>query len=232
MALFNPPNIEKLYNKDSIRKLVKLLSGQDKELASRAREALLKYPGDKARAEARKKIWTNELFYNSVLKVINKLDPQIAGSINPLIKMIESEKREIEEKNELKQLAKEQLKKRFLAAFPSSTILNDSFFDILNRKLGDDPKFVLTKKMMGERPMSSYSGYVVTEDHIAIFDVGVPHKIGALRIDEIKELRYGLMKTTVKIFDEKGSRVKLDLDDIGKKAVDFIMLKNSDVIQQ
>lgn len=224
MSLFGPPNIDNFRKKGSIKKLVKLLTHDDPELASNALIALQQIAIDKELEQTRKKGWF--LYeYENIIKKIGKLDNDKQESIKNLTQILQSEKNELDKKNEAVKQERDELKKCFEDSFKSLSGTTDNFFNDLQKILGENKDFLHTMKFPNTRAMGTFSGVIVTKDEIIYFELNVFPKIMCVRLDEIKEFKYGFLNTSIKIKNVFGDYIKIPVEEDDKKLVDFIQTR-------
>lgn len=221
MPLFSPPDIDKYCKKGNIKKLVKLLSKKDSELASSALSALKEIPKNKELEQIRRKEWY-DYEYENIFKRIKKLDKKTQVSLNELTQILQSEKDELDLKANVEKQERDELKKRFEDSFQSLSGTTDDFFNDLWKILGENKDFLYTMKLLNTRAMGSFSGVIVTKDEIIYFELNVFPKVMGIRLDEIREFKYGFLNSSIKIKNIFGDYIKISTDETDKKMVDYI----------
>jgi len=223
MPLFGSPNVDKLRKKGHIGKLVGLLTYKDADIASSALTALQQIANDKELERYRKQSWAL-FFYEDVIKKIGKLNKEQRASIEQLFQNLITEKNELEKKKRgPAKPDRDELKKRFEDSFKSLSMADDNFFNKLWNILGENKEFVHTKKLPGRFSLSSFSGVIVTKDEIIYFELNIAPKVVAIRFNEINELKFGMLKTKIKIKDQKGTWIQIPLTTYSDKMmVSFI----------
>lgn len=222
MPLFGSPNVDKLRKKGHIGKLVGLLTHKDAHIASSALTALQQIANDKELERYRKQSWA--LYsYADVIKKIRKLNKEQRASIEQLFQNLITEKNELEKKKRgPAKRDRDELKKRFEDSFKSLSMADDNFFNKLWNILGENKEFVHTKKLPGRLLMSSFSGVIVTKDEIIYFELNLAPKVVAIRFNEINEFKFGMLKTSIKIKDQKGTWMQFPIGDGDWKMLAFI----------
>ncbi len=227
MALFGPPNIDKLYQDGNVEKLITVLKNtQDPALATKACEALQELTGDEQRRQDRMTSWTF-VRYDHILKRIEKLDSKEQEMIRPLIQILVAEKKDVEDKTAARDRARENLKKRFEEAFKPVLINVGSLFDVrwiffddLEAALGESKEFLYTKRFGGRKT----GGVIVTKDKIILWEQYIFGKttIVPISIREIDRMKYGWLKLSIKITSLDGKLIEFDIDDNDNEMISYI----------
>ena len=222
MPLFGPPNVDRHRKKGHIGKLVGLLTYKDADIASSALTALQQIANDKELERYRKQSWALYI-YEHVIKKIEKLNKEQRASIEQLFQKLITEKHEIEKKNAAAKRGSDELKKRFEDSFKSLSGATDDFFNDLWSILSENKEFLFTKKFPGKYVGSPFPGVIVTKDEILYFHLHLRwHRVAAVRFNEINEFKFGMLKSSIKIKDQKGTWMKIPLGGDDYRMVAFI----------
>jgi hypothetical protein len=221
MSLFGPPNVDKIRKKGKIKKLVSLITNNDPDLASKALNALKLIVNDKGLEKERKKEWL-AYEYENIFKKIEKLDSDKQASINQLTQILKEEKSELDKKAKSEKFERDILINRFEDSFEPLTGSRDKFYDDLWNILGENKEFLHTMRLMNSRAMGEFSGVIVTKDEIIYFELNVFHKILGIRLDEIREFKFGLLNANIKIKNVFGDYIKIPIDETDKELVNYI----------
>jgi len=221
MSLFGPPDVDKYSKNGNIKKLVKLLTNKDSRLVSDALNALQQIANDKELEKARIEEWF-PYQYENIIKRIEKLDSDKQESIKQLVKILQIEKDELDKKNEADKHEKDELKKRFEDSFSSLSGTTDDFFNDLLKILGENKDFLHTMELLNTRAMGNFNGVIVTRDEIIYFELNVFPKVMSIRLDEIREFKYGFLNTSIKIKNIFGDYIKIPVDETDKVLVEYI----------
>ncbi len=220
MAIFGPPNVDKLYQDGNINKLLTVLrKSEDPELAAKARKVLQKLPGDEEQRQFRKAYW-NEVRYARVLKTAKKLESYEQEAIAPLIQILHVEKSEVEEEIAARDQEIEDIITRFQEANGNVNIWDKGIYYDLVTTLGENKEFLYTKKFSsGGDPY----GVIVNKDKIIGWEQRtMGHKVYSIAIREIDSIKYGWLNMSVKIIDRNGVWIKFDISGKEDEMISYI----------
>jgi len=206
MPLFGKVNIDKLYERGNIEKLLKaLVKSKDETQRSELRGALGKLGTDTEKCKERAGTW-QPYQYSSVFTVIDKLDPAEKEHIGSLVRQLQEEKQEADKKEKARLELRQKIKARFEKAFPFYHPY-DWFYDKLGEILEKDRKFIFKFKLQGAQSIRP-DGIIVTKYHFIYFTTR--GSIVPILISDIADAGVSLMGK-LKITKKDGSTFKVDV---------------------